>query len=90
MLEVIRNNKYSVTSRADADTARKGLAMVAVTGGLLSIAGFNHRTHARLSTVSFYDIAGDNWYGEYCPELNTARVAASACVLQAKVYVFCG
>ena len=37
MLEVLENNRYSVTPRADADTKRWAPALTAVTGGLLSI-----------------------------------------------------
>ena len=89
MLKVQQNNNYTVSPRADADTARNGQALTVVAGGLLSIAGFNHRTRTRLTSVSFYDITSDIW-GSVWYELNIARVAASACVLQAKVYVFCG
>ena len=41
MLEVLENNRYSVTPRADADTKRGGPALAAVTGGLLSIGGMD-------------------------------------------------
>ena len=42
-----------------------------------------------LSTVSRYDIAKDIWESGL-PQLILARNKHSACVLQAKVYVFCG
>ena len=75
MLEVLENNRYSVTPRADADTKRFGPALTAVTGGLLSIGGMDWGTKTWFSSVSYYELTSDN---------------ASACVHKGMVYVFCG
>lgn len=55
MLEVLANGKYSVTTKADANTTRKYPALARVTGGVLAIGG------ERLLTVSKYDITKDIW-----------------------------
>ena len=65
MLEVLENNRYSVTPRADADTKRYGPALTAVTGGLLSIGGMEMRTKTYLSSVSYYELTSDTWEGGY-------------------------
>ena len=62
-----------------------------MTGGLVAIAGgvpFGH-TWTYLSTVSYYDIAGNTWKGLKA-KLNIARHCHSACTLNGIVYVFCG
>ena len=58
-----------------------------MTGGLVAIAGGVAGTF--LSTVSYYDIAGNTWKGLKA-ELNIARYSHSACTLNGIVYVFCG
>ena len=65
MLEVLENNRYSVTPRADADTERIGQALTAVTGGLLSIGGMDWDTGTNLSSVSYYELTSDTWEGGY-------------------------
>ena len=60
-----------------------------MTGGLVAIAGYDTGTWTYLSTVSYYDIAGDTWKGLKA-ELNIARSSHSACTLNGIVYVFCG
>ena len=57
-----------------------------MTGGLVAIAGYNGPD---LSTVSYYDIAGNTWKGLKA-ELNIARLLHSVCTLNGIVYVFCG
>jgi len=63
MLEVLENNRYSVTPRADADTERYYPALTAVTGGVLSIGGRYSGTE--LSSVSYYELTSDTWEGGY-------------------------
>ena len=65
MLEVLENNCYSVTPRADADTKRLDPALTAVTGGLLSIGGWDFVTETYLSSVSYYELTSDTWEGGY-------------------------
>ena len=65
MLEVLENNRYSVTPRADADTERSLPALTAVTGGLLSIGGYDDDTETYLSNVSYYELTSDTWEGGY-------------------------
>ena len=62
-------------------------ALTKVTGGLVAIAGWFSGTY--LSTVSYYDIAGNTWKG-LTAKLNIARYCHSACTLNGIVYVFCG
>ena len=62
MLEVLENNRYSVTPRANADTERSWPALTAVTGGVLSIGGYDS---AYLSSVSYYELTSDTWEGGY-------------------------
>ena len=83
MLQVLPNDKYSVTKKADADTKRLYPALTGVTGGALVIGGRD------LSSVSKYNIASDIWEGGL-PPLDQDRSSASACTLQAKIYVFTG
>ena len=59
-----------------------------MTGGLVAIAGYDSGG-TYLSTVSYYDIAGNTWKGLKA-KLNIARIAHSACTLNGIVYVFCG
>ena len=59
-----------------------------MTGGLVAIAGFVPGT-GYVSTVSYYDIAGNTWKGLKA-KLNIARYWHSACTLNGIVYVFCG
>jgi len=63
MLEVLENNRYSVTPRADADTKRYWPALTAVTGGVLSIGGCFFGTY--FSSVSYYELTSDTWEGGY-------------------------
>ena len=87
MLEVIQNNKYTVTKKADVDLLREGLAAVKITTKkVLAIGGSGTKI---LSTASTYDINSNTWTVNL-PKLNTARKCASACVLQAFVYIFFG
>ena len=86
-LQVHPNGKYTATPKADADTARDYPALTKVTGGLVAIAGLVAGTI--VSTVSYYDIAGNTWKGLKA-ELNIARDEHSACTLNGIVYVFCG
>ena len=65
MLEVLENNRYSVTPRADADTKRYYPALTAVTGGVLSIGGMEWDTKTYLSSVSYYELTSDTWEGGY-------------------------
>ena len=65
MLEVLENNRYSVTPRADADTERFEPALTAVTGGVLSIGGRDRDTETWLSSVSYYELTSDTWEGGY-------------------------
>ena len=67
MLEVLENNRYSVTPRADADTKRLVPALTAVTGGLLSIGGMDRDRNSAtwLSSVSYYELTSDTWEGGY-------------------------
>ena len=58
-----------------------------MTGGLVAIAGTVSGTI--VSTVSYYDIAGNTWKGLKA-KLNIARWFHSACTLNGIVYVFCG
>ena len=58
-----------------------------MTGGLVAIAGTVSGTI--VSTVSYYDIAGNTWKGLKA-KLNIARCYHSACTLNGIVYVFCG
>ena len=58
-----------------------------MTGGLVAIAGYVDGTC--LSTVSYYDIAGNTWKGLNA-KLNKNRWGHSACTLNGIVYVFCG
>ena len=88
MLTVLENNKYCVTPRAAADTARALTAFAAVPDGVFAIAG-NSDAPTYLSTVSYYDIKDNTWKVGY-PQLHTARSSASACVFKATFYVFCG
>lgn len=74
---------YTVTPIADADTERIYPALVGLNSKVFAISGIG------LSTVSCYDIINDTWYVGY-PKLNKTRFGASACVLGAKFYVFCG
>ena len=89
MLEVLAENEFKITPRANADIERLTPTLVKMNGGVLVIGGRDLRTRTFLSAVSFYSIARDSWKGGY-PTLNTARYNSSACVLQAIVYVFCG
>ena len=59
MLEVLQNNTYTVTPKANSDTKRRNPALTAVTGGMLSIGGYMNLTY--LSTVSKYYITNDTW-----------------------------
>ena len=88
-LQVHPNGKYTATPKADADTARDWPALTKVTGGLVAIAGGVSGPLTNLSTVSYYDIAGNTWKGLNA-KLNIARVGHSACTLNGIVYVFCG
>ena len=63
MVKVLRNNKYTVTARANADTKRLYAALAKGTGGVLAIAGADSGTDTVLSTVSSYDIDSDTWEG---------------------------
>ena len=90
MVKVFQNNKYTETKRAGADMARLNPALVKLTiDKVLAIAGTDHDSCDALFSVSSYDIKRDTWQIDL-PKLNTARDAASACVLKANVYVFCG
>ena len=55
----------------------------------MAISGWDPATCITLSTVSCYDIDKDKWLDQI-PPLNKARMYASACVLNATAYVFCG
>ena len=66
---------------------REFAALVAVIDGVFAIGG--EEEELCHSTVSYYDIKNNFWIVGY-PQLNTARSGASACVLKATVYVFCG
>ena len=89
-LQVHPNGKYTATPKADADTERWLPALTKVTGGLVAIAGgVDDGTMTYLSTVSYYDIAGNTWKGLKA-ELNITRYNHSACTLNGIVYVFCG
>ena len=59
-----------------------------MTGGLVAIAGRDSGGF-RVTTVSYYDIAGNTWKG-LTAKLNIARYYHSACTLNGIVYVFCG
>ena len=88
MVKVFQNNKYTETKRAGADMARLNPALVKLTiDKVLAIAGTDHDSCDALFSVSSYDIKRDTWQIDL-PKLNTARDAASACVLKANVYVF--
>ena len=82
------NRKYTVTQRSNAVTERWLPALTKVTGGVLVIGGI-YPGIGTVSTVSLYDITTDIWKG-IKPQLNIARVNASACTLKGKIYVFCG
>jgi len=56
---------------------------------VLVIGGYVNKYRICLATVSYYNIASNTWKNGL-PRLNEARWDASACVLQATVYVFCG
>ena len=60
-LQVHPNGKYTATPKADADTVRNFPAVTKVTGGLVAIGGEVDDT--LVSTVSYYDIAGNTWKG---------------------------
>ena len=53
------NGKYSVSTKANADTERWAPALAAVTDGAVVIAGFV--IGARSATVSRYDIVNQTW-----------------------------
>lgn len=90
-VKVLANGQYRVTLKENLDISRSFPALVKViTNEVLIIAGIDPKTSALpLSTVSCYNI-NDNICSLCLPELNEARSNASACSLQAKVYVFCG
>ena len=89
MLEVLSDSKYTMTPRADADIARYRSSLVTVTKKIvLAIAGFAISGNF-MSSVSSYDTVNDTWKGGLA-NLNHARYFASACLIQASVYVFCG
>ena len=89
MLKVLQNSKYSILKRADAETKKNFPALVSVSGKVFAIGGEVPRTRIYLSSVSSYDINSNTWNGDL-PPLNTVRAGASACMLGAMVYVFCG
>ena len=66
MLEILQNNMYTVTPKANPGMKRESTALAAVTGGVLSIGG-KLNPNGRildltwLSTVSKYDITNDTW-----------------------------
>ena len=69
MLKVFEDNKYIVTKRADADTARFSPSLVKLTtSNVLVIGGRIPGTTTYLSTVSCYNITSDTWKGDY-PQL---------------------
>ena len=83
MLEVVKNNRYSVIVRANSDTVRWGPTLVKVGEKVLAIGG------DVLSTVSAHDLKTDRWIGNL-PRLNDNNRSASACILADHVYLFCG
>ena len=62
MLEVLQNNKFRRTRKADADSRRLYQALAAASNEVFAIAGYVHGT-GYLATVSCYDIARDTWEG---------------------------
>ena len=89
MLKVLQNNKFTRTSKADADISRGEQSIVAVNNKVFMIAGWVSGSWTCLSTVSCYEIAKNTWE---ClkPKLNIARRSASACTLKGMIYLFCG
>ena len=89
MLKVLQNNKFTRTSKADADISRGEQSIAAVNNKVFMIAGWVSGSWTCLSTVSCYEIAKNTWE---ClkPKLNIARRSASACTLKGMIYLFCG
>ena len=68
MLKVLQNNKFTRTSKADADISRGEQSIAAVNNKVFMIAGWVSGSWTCLSTVSYYDNASDTWEGGF-PQL---------------------